>query len=151
MNELHSTSEISQESNRSLYIFSSFQESNTKCKYVLLSFRQKELTLTRNGYQKIAAAVDVLVLATCIVLKPNKERECGAISHSCEKGRSCESRKCCRCSNSLETLSCASDLDEDGSRFLPKLRLPCNLRQITPLGCVIYGSFLTNVCALPSL
>ncbi|XP_042040632.1 putative late blight resistance protein homolog R1B-16 [Salvia splendens] len=45
----------------------------------------------------------------------------------------------------LEKLKC------EGSRFLHKIRVPCNLGKLTLVGCVVFQSLLTTLCALPNL
>ncbi|KAG6402685.1 hypothetical protein SASPL_134887 [Salvia splendens] len=51
----------------------------------------------------------------------------------------------------LEKLRCESELNKDGSRFLHQLRFPCNIRKLILVGCVVFRSFLTTLCALPNL
>ncbi|KAH6808894.1 hypothetical protein C2S51_026677 [Perilla frutescens var. frutescens] len=55
----------------------------------------------------------------------------------------------------LETLRCYSKLrmtlNKHGCRFLPTLRFPSGLKNITIYGCVIFGRVMTTLCALPNL
>ncbi|XP_047951645.1 putative late blight resistance protein homolog R1B-8 [Salvia hispanica] len=51
----------------------------------------------------------------------------------------------------LEKLSCQSNLNHDGSRFLRNLRLPFHLRKLSLLECVVFEILLSTLCALPYL
>ncbi|XP_047972411.1 putative late blight resistance protein homolog R1A-10 [Salvia hispanica] len=51
----------------------------------------------------------------------------------------------------LENLRFDSELDEDGSRFLNKLRFPHGIRKLTIFECFVSRSFLTTLCGLPNL
>ncbi|XP_042039555.1 putative late blight resistance protein homolog R1B-16 [Salvia splendens] len=51
----------------------------------------------------------------------------------------------------LEKLKCQSALDNDGSRVLHKLRFPCYIGKLTLVGCVVFRTLLTTLCALPNL
>ncbi|KAH6816734.1 hypothetical protein C2S51_021554 [Perilla frutescens var. frutescens] len=53
----------------------------------------------------------------------------------------------------LQTLRCSSELNEEaGCRFLlQKLRFPSSLRKLVLVDCVIFGSVMSSLCALPDL
>ncbi|KAH6808644.1 hypothetical protein C2S51_026427 [Perilla frutescens var. frutescens] len=51
----------------------------------------------------------------------------------------------------LQTLRCASHLNRDGRFLLQKLIFPSSLRKLNLFYCVIFGRFMTSLCALPNL
>ena len=51
----------------------------------------------------------------------------------------------------LKNLACESELNENGSHFLNKLRFPHSSRKLTITACVLSRSFLTTLCGLPNL